>query len=80
ERAMLAGLYGLTDRDEEALAVWREVAARDPRYWPDLVECLLRMGRKADAKSALAEAFTAVAKAPPEQRWVRRRLERIRVE
>ncbi len=80
ERAMLAGLYGLTDRDEEALAIWREVASSDPRYWPDVVRCLLRMDRKADAKAALAEAFAAVAKAPPEQRWIRRRLERIRVE
>jgi tetratricopeptide (TPR) repeat protein len=80
ERAMLAGLYGLTDRDEEALAIWREVAGKEPRYWPDLVECLLRMDRKADAKAALAEAFAAVAKAPPEERWIRRRLERIRVE
>jgi hypothetical protein len=82
ERAMLAGLYGLTDRCEEALAIWRELVARDEglRYWPDLVECLLRMDRKADARSALAEAFLAVGKAPPELRWVRRRLERIRVE
>jgi tetratricopeptide (TPR) repeat protein len=80
ERAMLAGLYGLTDRDDEALAVWRELVGKEPRYWPDLVECLLRAGRRTDAKAALAEAFAAVDKGPPELNWVRRRLERLRVE
>jgi tetratricopeptide (TPR) repeat protein len=82
ERAMLAALYGLTDRCEEALPIWRELVATDEglRYWPDLVDCLLRMDRRADAKAALSEAFAAVEKAPPELRWVRRRLERIRVE
>lgn len=80
ERAMLAGLYDLTDRGDEAEKIWREIVAKELRYWPDLVECLLRAGQKADAKAALAEAFAAVDRAPPELRWVRRRLERIRVE
>jgi len=82
ERAMLAGLFCLTDRCDEALPIWRELVAADGglRYWPDLVDCLVRMDRTADAKAALAEAFAAVEKAPPELSWVRRRLERIRLE
>ncbi len=80
ERAMLAGLYDLTDRGDEAEAIWRDLATKELRYWPDLVECLLRAGRRADAKAALAEALAAVDKAPVEERWVRRRLERIRVD
>lgn len=77
---MLAGLYGVTDRDDEALAIWRELVRKEPRYWPDLVECLLRMGEKAAARSALAEALAEVDKGPPDLRWVRRRLERIRAD
>ncbi|MFI5402582.1 MAG: hypothetical protein ACHQ1G_06560, partial [Planctomycetota bacterium] len=80
ERAMLAGLYDLADRGDEALAIWRALVVTEPRYWPDLVECLVRAGQKLDAKAALADAFAALDKAPPELRWVRRRLERIRVE
>jgi len=82
ERAMLAGLYTVTDRCEDALPIYRELVKRNEglRYWPDLVDCLLKMDRKADAKAALKEAIAAIEKAPPEMRWVQRRLERIRVD
>jgi hypothetical protein len=82
ERAMLAGLYGLLDRGDEAEAIWRDLVREREglRYWPDLVDCLLGAGRKAEARAALAEAYAAVDKAPPELRFVRRRLERIRID
>ena len=79
ERGTLAGLYRLTDRLDEALAIYRGLVDEGGLHaWPDVVECLAAMGRTAESRAALSRATKALADAPPELQWVRRRLERLR--
>ncbi|MHC4819719.1 MAG: tetratricopeptide repeat protein, partial [Planctomycetota bacterium] len=79
ERAMLAGLYKATDELDEALAIYTTLLREQPsalQLWPDRIECLIGLGRKADAREALQEALQAIRDDPRELGWVRRRLER----
>jgi len=83
ERAMLAGLYKATDELDEALAIYATLLREDPKalqLWPDHIECLVGLGRKADAREALGKALQAIRDDPRELGWVRRRLERIRMD
>jgi tetratricopeptide (TPR) repeat protein len=83
ERAMLAGLYKATDELDEALAIYATLLREDPKalqLWPDRIECLVGLGRKADAREALQRALQAIRDDPRELGWVRRRLERIRLD
>jgi len=83
ELGMLAGLFRATDEVEEALALYTELLGTGPdglRWWPDRIDCLARLGRRAEAKAALAEARAALRGAPPEYGWVRRRLDRLRLD
>lgn len=83
ERAMLAGLYKASDRLLEAEAIYAAILREEPgalHLWPDRIECLIDLGRRADAKLALAEAYEQLKKAPQDLGWVRRRLERLDIE
>jgi tetratricopeptide (TPR) repeat protein len=83
ERAMLAGLFKATDELDEALAIYATLLREDPKalqLWPDRIECLLGLGRKADAREALQKALQAIRDDPRELGWIRRRLERIRLD
>ena len=83
ERAMLAGLYKATDELDEALAIYATLLREKPsalQLWPDRIECLVGLGRKADAREALSKALQAIGDDPRELGWVRRRLERIRLD
>jgi len=82
ERALLAGLHKVNDEIEEALAIYRGLVSGsdDPRHWPDIVECLLALGRTAEAKAARAAAYERIARSPREHGAARRRLERIEID
>ncbi len=80
ERALLAGLHKVNDEVGEALAIYQALLAEFPeelRHWPDVVECLLALGRTADARAARSRAYERLKESPREQGAVRRRLERI---
>ncbi len=79
ELALLAGLYKVNDEVDEALAIYEGLVrgSDDPRHWPDVVECLLALGRTAEARSARSTAYELIARSPREHGAVRRRLERI---
>jgi tetratricopeptide (TPR) repeat protein len=88
QRAMLAGLYMASDRFDEAEAIYAAMLEGDAkdttgealRYWPDRIECLVRMGRKADARVALKRANEALKSADGSHGWIRRRLRRIELD
>ncbi|MHC4959186.1 MAG: hypothetical protein ACYTGN_12525 [Planctomycetota bacterium] len=48
--------------------------------WPDRIECLIGLGRKADARAALKAAYAALKKSPRDLAWIRRRLDKLDVE
>lgn len=85
QRAMLAGLCMASDRYDEAEAIFAAMLEGEHadktgealRYWPDRIECLVRLGRKADARAALERARAALKDAPGRLGWVRRRLRRL---
>ena len=83
ERAMLAGLLKAADELERAEAIYAGILESQPkalRYWPDRIECLMALGRKADAKVARAEALKALSKDPRDLGAVRRRIRRLKID
>jgi len=83
ECAMLAGLLRAADELERAEAIYAAILKDHPdalRYWPDRIECLLELGRKADAKLARATALKALEKDPRDWGAVRRRLRRLKID
>jgi len=83
ERAMLAGLLRAADELARAEEIYAGILSSHPtalRYWPDRIECLLALGRKADAKAARADAIKALDKDPRDLGAVRRRIRRLRID
>ncbi|MEE8105411.1 MAG: hypothetical protein V3T86_07745 [Planctomycetota bacterium] len=83
ERAMLAGLYKVSDRLDDAAALYAAILAEDAtalRYWPDCIECLLALGKNDEAATAFSNARAALKSDPRDLGWIRRRLDKLEAE
>ena len=83
ERAMLARLYKLMDRLDEAETILAACLKESPcalHLWPDLVECLAGQGKSGEAVAARVRALNALRDDKRSLGWIRRRLERIQID